>query len=69
MGPGLRSEIWGTGGVRKCYLKVEIDEIPCLTRGTPAPPPKKTKKKSTERVGVKNLHPQISTKEFDSEDS
>lgn len=67
MGPGLRSEIWGTGDVRKCYLKVEIDEIPCLTRGTPHPP-KKTKK-STERVGVKNLHPQISTKEFDSEDS
>lgn len=36
MGLGLRSEIWGRE-VRKCYLKVEIDEIPCLTKGTPIP--------------------------------
>lgn len=68
VGPGLRSEIWGTGDVRKCYLKVEIDEIdPLLNQGASRTPLKT--EKSTERVGVDNLHRQISSKEFGSGDS
>lgn len=49
MGPGLRSEIWGTRDLPKCYLKVEIEEIPCLTREPPRPHPKLSRSPRSEQ--------------------
>lgn len=58
MGPGLRSEVWATGRVPKCYLKVGISALPCLAGGGGASRPPETEHKSAQRVGLENLHPQ-----------